>query len=74
VHQKTAAVLALTDVRSEDRSALTKIAESATANFNDKYDARRRVWGGQINGIKSSTKAAQIAAKIARDQLNRANL
>jgi large subunit ribosomal protein L7Ae len=69
VHQKTAAVAAIVDVRSEDRAQLTKVTESAVANFNDKYDVRRRTWGGQVMGIKSTTKANKIAAKLAKDQL-----
>jgi len=69
VHQKTAAVAAIVDVRAEDRAQLTKVTESAVANFNDKYDVRRRTWGGQVMGIKSQTKTAQINAKIAKDAL-----
>merc|ERR1712013_498013 len=65
VHQKTSAVAAIVDVRAEDRAQLTKVTESAKANFNDKYDLRRRTWGGQVNGIKSTTKANKIAATLA---------
>merc|ERR1712013_659859 len=74
VHKKQASVLAITEVRNEDRAQLTKVTESSSANFNDKCDNRRRTWGGQINGIKSTTKQAMIEAKIAKDALTRANL
>lgn len=74
VNKKTATCVALTEVRAEDRAALTKACESATANFNDKYEERRRRWGGQQLGVKSSVKHAKIEALKAKDALQRANL
>merc|ERR1711935_762794 len=69
VGKKNATCVCLTDVKSEDRATLTKVAESAVVNFNDKYSDRMKRWGGQINGIKSTTKAAKTAAIAAREQM-----
>jgi len=57
VHQKNAAVLAFTEVRSEDKNELAKLTSAITANFNDKYEDQRRHWGGGKLGQKS--RAAQ---------------
>ncbi|RXW23026.1 hypothetical protein EST38_g2850 [Candolleomyces aberdarensis] len=54
VHKKTAAVVALQDVRSEDQRDLATIVSAAKANFTDKYEENRRQWGGGIRGNKST--------------------
>jgi large subunit ribosomal protein L7Ae len=53
VHKKTAAVVTLQDVRSEDNQALSTLVQAAKANFGDKYEDARRHWGGGIRGNKS---------------------
>ncbi|KAJ7503119.1 L30e-like protein [Mycena galericulata] len=54
VHKKTAAVLALQDVKSEDQRELATLVSAAKANFTDKYEEQRRQWGGGLRGNKSS--------------------
>jgi len=54
VHKKTAAVVAIQEVRSEDDRELATIISAAKANFSDKYEEQRRVWGGGIRGNKSA--------------------
>ncbi|KAJ7099438.1 ribosomal protein L4 [Mycena belliarum] len=54
VHKKTAAVLALQEVRSEDSRELATIVSAAKANFTDKYEEQRRQWGGGLRGNKST--------------------
>ncbi|KAF7362388.1 Ribosomal-L7Ae domain-containing protein [Mycena venus] len=54
VHKKTAAVLALQDVKSEDTRELATIVSAAKANFSDKYEEQRRQWGGGLRGNKST--------------------
>jgi large subunit ribosomal protein L7Ae len=54
VHKKTAAVVALQEVRSEDQRELATLVSAAKANFTDKYDETRRQWGGGIRGNKST--------------------
>ncbi|KAF9520594.1 hypothetical protein BS47DRAFT_1387206 [Hydnum rufescens UP504] len=56
VHKKTAAVLALQDVRSEDVKELATLVSAAKANFSDKYEEQRRHWGGGLRGNKSTQK------------------
>lgn len=56
VHKKTAAVLTLQDVRSEDTKELATLVSAAKANFTDKYEDNRRHWGGGKLGNKSTTK------------------
>jgi len=54
VHKKTAAVVAIQEVRSEDDRELASLISAAKANFSDKYEEQRRVWGGGIRGNKSA--------------------
>ncbi|KAI0247843.1 ribosomal protein L4 [Lactifluus subvellereus] len=54
VHKKTAAVVAIQEVRSEDDRELATLISAAKANFSDKYEEQRRVWGGGIRGNKSA--------------------
>jgi len=54
VHKKTAAVVALQDVKSEDQRELATLVSAAKANFSDKYEEQRRQWGGGIRGNKST--------------------
>ncbi|EEB05522.2 60S ribosomal protein L8 [Schizosaccharomyces japonicus yFS275] len=65
VHQKTATVLALTEVRAEDKSELASVAQAVQANFNDKYDEARRKWGGGIMGAKTEAMLAKRAKAAA---------
>ncbi|PAV23643.1 ribosomal L4 [Pyrrhoderma noxium] len=53
VHKKTAAVLTLQEVRSEDQKELNTLVSAAKANFSDKYEDARRQWGGGVRGNKS---------------------
>ena len=70
VHKKTAAVLALTEVRSEDKAEFSKIVSAIKEGYMDKYDETRRRWGGGILGAKANArvekkrKAMESAIKI----------
>ncbi|TGZ81919.1 ribosomal protein L7a [Ascodesmis nigricans] len=70
VHKKTAAVLAITEVRSEDKSELAKVVTAVKEGYNDKYEEHRRHWGGGIMGAKANAriakkqKALEMAIKI----------
>jgi large subunit ribosomal protein L7Ae len=59
VHKKTSAVLALTDVRPEDKHEFSQLVQAIKANYNDKADNIRREWGGGIMGFKSQAAAAK---------------
>jgi large subunit ribosomal protein L7Ae len=52
VHQKKAAVVAVTAVGKEDSGALDKVIEVANARFVNNADIRRK-WGGGIMGLKT---------------------
>ena len=60
VHRKKSAVLVITEVRPEDKAELAKLSDLARVNFNDKYEERRRQWGG---GKLSEATIAKLAAR-----------
>merc|ERR1711975_178128 len=70
VHKKTAAVLALTEVRSEDKSELSKLVSAVKDGFMENHENARRQWGGGIMGAKAQMKihkkqkALEAATKI----------
>jgi large subunit ribosomal protein L7Ae len=67
---QTAAVVALTEVRSEDKSELSKLVSTIKDGFMDKHESARRQWGGGIMGPKANMrtekkrKALEAATKI----------
>ncbi|EIN05397.1 ribosomal protein L4 [Punctularia strigosozonata HHB-11173 SS5] len=73
VHKKTAAVLTLQDVKSEDQKELSTLVSAAKANFTDKYEEQRRVWGGGLRGNKSTQKLRK-RAKAAGQNIAAASL
>jgi len=73
VHKKTAAVLTVQDVKSEDQRELTTIVSAAKANFSDKYEDQRRQWGGGLRGNKS-TQMLRKRAKAAGQTINAASI
>jgi large subunit ribosomal protein L7Ae len=60
VHKKTAAVLAITEVRSEDKSDLAKLVTAVKEGYNDKYEDHRRHWGGGIMGAKANARIGEF--------------
>ncbi|KAH9914771.1 ribosomal protein L4 [Epithele typhae] len=72
VHKKTAAVLTIQDVKSEDQRELATLISAAKANFTDKYEEQRRLWGGGLRGAKS-TQMLRKRAKAAGQVLSAAN-
>ncbi|KAJ4490441.1 ribosomal protein L4 [Lentinula aciculospora] len=70
VHKKTAAVVAINEVRSEDQRELSTLISAAKANFTDKFEEQRRLWGGGIRGPKSANmlrKRAKAMGKTISD-------
>lgn len=55
VHQKNAAVVALTDVRKEDESDLANLANGFRTYFNNNVELRKKE-GGFMRGSKSQVK------------------
>ncbi|WEW60642.1 60S ribosomal protein L8 [Emydomyces testavorans] len=70
VHKKTAAVVALTEVRAEDKSEFAKLISAIKEGYSDKYEESKRHWGGGIMGAKARArqekkrKAIETAVKI----------
>lgn len=70
VHKKTAAVLALTEVKGDDKSELSKLVSAINDGYASKHEESRRHWGGGIMGAKAvarqdkKRKAIESAIKI----------
>ncbi|KAK8215345.1 60S ribosomal protein L8 [Zalaria obscura] len=70
VHKKTAAVLAFTEVRSEDKTELSKLVSAIKEGYMEKNEDAKRHWGGGIMGAKANArqdkkrKALEAAIKI----------
>ncbi|KAI0133517.1 60S ribosomal protein L8-B [Xylariales sp. AK1849] len=70
VHKKTAAVLAITEVRSEDKSELSKLVSAVKDGYLADSDNARKQWGGGIMGAKANhriekkRKALESAIKV----------
>jgi len=67
VHQKTATVVAVTEVRGEDEGALKNIIRSVNARFLARGDVLRRQWGGNQLSLRSR---AALRKKRARSTAN----
>jgi len=69
IHQKTATVIAVTEVRGEDEGALKNIIRSVNARFLSRGDVLRRQWGGNNLSLRSRAtlrkKRARSAATMA---------
>jgi large subunit ribosomal protein L7Ae len=70
VHKKTAAVVALAEVRSEDKTELSKLVQAIKEGYSEKYEEAKRHWGGGVMGAKANArtekkrKALDAAIKI----------
>ena len=67
---QTAAVLAFTEVKAEDKSELAKLVSTIKEGYSDKYEESKRHWGGGIMGQKAiarkekKRKALESAIKV----------
>lgn len=67
---QTAAVVALTEVRSEDKNELSKLITAIKDGYMEKHESTRRQWGGGIMGFKAQKriekkkKALESAIKV----------
>lgn len=67
VHKKTATCLVVTDVRNEDKPALSRLVELSVKMFNERYEELRKVWGGGLIGMKSRARIAKREKAIAKE-------
>jgi len=65
VHQKTAAVVALTDIRKEHQAQLDQLVGNFRPMFNDNVD--RKKWGGGVIGVKAQAVQRLRAKLVARE-------
>jgi large subunit ribosomal protein L7Ae len=67
---QTAAVLAISEVRSDDKSEFSKLLSAIKEGYTDKNEEAKRHWGGGIMGAKAvaaqekKRKALESAIKI----------
>ena len=59
VHKKTAAVLAITEVRSEDKAELATLISAIKSGYTEKYEEHKKHWGGGIMGAKAQAKVGK---------------
>lgn len=69
VHKKTATALAITTVKPEDKTTLSKLVESFKAQYNE---GSRVPWGGGIMGAKSQHKTKVRDKLVAKETAQRA--
>lgn len=70
VHQKNAAVVALTEVRKEDEGDLSTFANSCRVNFNENVQMRKEI-GGFKKGSKSQIKYDKIVSEKEREAIQK---
>ena len=73
VHQKKAAVVALTEVKDGDKAALERVIDMANAKFANNADSRRK-WGGGLMGLKTNARLEKRAKAMAVEAAKRAAL
>merc|ERR1712072_466374 len=58
--RKTTTCMAITQVESSDRSALSKVVETVKTNYNERAEEIKKHWGGSSLGSKSAAKVAKL--------------
>lgn len=64
---KTAAALAITEVRKEDENELSKLVSAVKEGFMEKNEESRRHWGGGIMGAKAQSRERKKREKAERE-------
>ncbi len=70
VHQKNAAVVALTEVRKEDEGDLSNLTTAFRTNFNDNQKLRKEI-GGFKRGAKSQNKFDRVQAQKEKETIKK---
>merc|ERR1711920_668051 len=64
---KTTTCMAITQVESSDRSALSNVVETVKTNYNERGEEIRKHWGGGSLGSKSAAKVAKLEKAKAKE-------
>jgi large subunit ribosomal protein L7Ae len=67
VHKKTAAALAITEVRAEDKTELSKLVQAVKEGYLEKNEEAKRHWGGGIMGAKAQAHERKKRERIERE-------
>ncbi|KAL7713170.1 60S ribosomal protein L7a [Entamoeba marina] len=70
VHRKTAAVVAVTDVKKEDTTAFNSLVENVKSAYFDNAHMYRE-FGGNIQGFKHNQKQKKIEAKMNKEKADK---
>ncbi|CDR93832.1 ribosomal protein L7Ae family protein, putative [Babesia bigemina] len=73
VHKRTAAVVAIDNIRKEDQAEFEAMVKTFTAMFNDNVELRRR-WGGHVMGVKSQHRQVKKEALLAMENAKKLGL
>jgi large subunit ribosomal protein L7Ae len=64
---QTAAALAITEVRSEDKTELSKLVQTIKEGYLDKHSTEMRHWGGGIMGAKAQARERKKKERAERE-------
>jgi len=70
VHKKNAAVVAITNVKNEDKNELSLLTQIAQDSFNSNVEVRR-AWGGARLGVKSLAAIRKREKALAKEKAGR---
>lgn len=64
---QTAAALAITEVRAEDKTELSKLVQAVKEGYLEKNEEAKRHWGGGIMGAKAQAHERKKRERIERE-------
>jgi len=67
VRKKTAAAIAITEVKNEDKQEFSQLCTIATQTFNDHYDESKKNVGGGVIGNKSLQARRKLEKALAKE-------
>jgi len=68
VRKKTASVVALIDVKNEDKQELSQLANLAHQTFNERFDDLKKAVGGGLIGNKALQSRRKLEKAIAKEE------
>jgi len=71
VRKKTATAIAITRVNKEHQAAFGKLTTAIKANYNDRFDEFRKVWGGGRLGNKSANALLKKRRKVKKETIRK---